>query len=165
MGVPISQLRKLRLRELTYLPETPPPHRQPRPALSVDAGAPAPPPAVNRRGVWLPGRQAQSQPRPALPGPLEPFTALPTQAGTGGERKSRWMAGGGGAPPPRSCTHTSHRITRKLTIAPAPGLTSAWRVLVLHFIPGPHPAWPTTPGHCCPGRARAQGAEGGSADR
>lgn len=71
----------------------------------------------------------------------------------------------GGAPPPRSCTHTSHRITRKLTIAPALGLTSAWGVLVLHFIPGPHPAWPTTPGHRCPGRARAQGAEGGSADR
>lgn len=104
MGVPISQLRKLRLRELTYLPETPPPHRQPRPALSVDAGAPAPPPAVNRRGVWLPGRQAQSQPRPALPGPLEPFTALPTQAGTGGERKSRWL---GGSPSPLLHTHQS----------------------------------------------------------
>lgn len=45
---------------------------------------------------------------PALPfrGPLEPFTALPTQAGTGGERKSRWMARGG-SPSPLLHTHQS----------------------------------------------------------
>lgn len=74
------------------------------------------------------------------------------------------MDGSGGFPSPLLHTHQS-QDNSKVNIAPALGLTSARGPLVLHFIPGPHPAWPTTPGHRCPGRARAQGAEGGSADR
>lgn len=131
VGIPVSQLRKLRLRELTCLPKTPP---RTDGHIQLCLWVLEPPPLPQRWGphvLCLLGRYAQSQSHPALPVAVGTFRCsrfpLRQEAEARGSRDGSLTGDRQGLKLPLfiSCTHTSYRGTRKLTIASALEVLSA----------------------------------------
>lgn len=109
MGVPISQLRKLRLRELTYLPETPPPHRQPHSHVRLCPWMREPRPSPRGESLWClaPWQTGPVTAPPCPSGGRWNLSLRASHPGRNWRREEVPMDGSGGSPSPLLHTHQS----------------------------------------------------------